>query len=99
MNWVLKLVDFTCSAQWRPRATALAHFSLCLTKEMFVNETLRFCMAVLQHLNNFKLLLKSHIMDQIVETIALWASCGAHQDAVSESVAAEIKYSTGASCH
>lgn len=56
-------------------------------------------MAVLQRLSNYKLLLKLHIVDQIVKTIALWASHEAHQDAFSESVTAEIKYDTGASCH
>lgn len=45
-----KLLDFTCCAHKRPRATALGHLSICLTKEMFANEILCFCMAVLQHL-------------------------------------------------
>lgn len=56
-------------------------------------------MAVPQCLNNLKLLLKLHTVDQIVETVALWVSHKAHQDAFSESVTTEIKYSTGAFCH
>lgn len=60
---------------------------------MFFNEILCFCMAVFWCLNNLKLLLKLHTVDQIVETVALWVSHEAHQDACSESVTTEIKYS------
>lgn len=54
-------------------------------------------MTVLQCLNNFKLLLKLHFVDEVVETVSLWASHEAHKDAFSKSVTAEIKFSTVAS--